>query len=477
MPERINYNLDNGEVKINAMIRIMAHVVFAGVILFTLQAFVCLMFWGRVSNTISNNSHTMYYSQIYLKYCAIFTAVALFIYYMLKTVRFCGLQKRLETNKVLNDLILLTFAAMLVWALISTFKSPNIEKSLYGSGYINEGYFTVLQYATVFLSAYSIKDEISFSKKTIAYIFIALAGIIELSLLCAEAFNFPIAKYVFLGVFNNSNHFGYFLAMSATMTFGAVVYSKNNIQSVVVSLLLMLNVYYLFFYNALGANLAYLGGIVFIVCSGFISKKLKWKRLLFALGLSAAVTLIIEVGGRTNLWKSYIELLDDVKRIFLNYKNGGGEDVSSAGTSRFGLWSRTIKVIARVPWFGKGLDLYYSNNIYDPSLDVAHNEYLTMASNIGIPGLVMYSIALVWWFVRAIMARKYLSHVDLILLSGAFAYLISAVFGNSFTYTYPYFLLFFALSIQSRPGKGLEYELLQQQNDGIILSTTHILRE
>ena len=186
MPERINYNLDYGEVKINAMIRIMAHVVFAGVILFTLQAFVCLMFWGRVSNTISTNSHTMYYSQIYLKYCSIFTAVALFIYYMLKTVRFCGLQKRLETNKVLNDLILLPFAAMLVWALISTFKSPNIEKSLYGSGYINEGYFTVLQYATVFLSAYSIKDEISFSKKTIAYIFIALAGIIELSLLCAE---------------------------------------------------------------------------------------------------------------------------------------------------------------------------------------------------------------------------------------------------------------------------------------------------
>lgn len=37
MPERINYNLDYGEVKINAMIRIMAHIVFAGVILFTLQ--------------------------------------------------------------------------------------------------------------------------------------------------------------------------------------------------------------------------------------------------------------------------------------------------------------------------------------------------------------------------------------------------------------------------------------------------------
>ena len=59
-----------------------------------------------------------------------------------------------------NNLILLPFAFMLIWALISTFKSPYFEKSLYGAGYINEGYFTVLQYAVVFLSAYAIGVEI-----------------------------------------------------------------------------------------------------------------------------------------------------------------------------------------------------------------------------------------------------------------------------------------------------------------------------
>ncbi|MDE7216283.1 MAG: O-antigen ligase family protein [Clostridia bacterium] len=463
MPERLNYNLDSGEVKIDAMIRAMAYVIFAGVILFTLQAFVCLMFWGRVTNTIATNSHTMYYSQFYLKYCSIFTSVALAAYYILKTLRFCGFQKQVHKETILDNIILLPFAAMLVWAFIATLKSPNFEKSLYGSGYINEGFFTVLQYATVFLSAYTVRKEIAFSKKTVIYIFIALAGIIEITLLCAEAFALPIRSSVHIGVFNNSNHFGYFLAMSATMTLCALAYSKKVWQSAVASLLLILNVYYLFVSNALGANLAYLGGIAFVICSGFISKKLNWKRLLFALGVSAAVTLVIELSGRTNMWKSYLELLDDVKRILLN-ASSGGDDLNSAGTSRFGLWRRTIKVIAKTPWFGKGLDLYYANNIYDPTLDVAHNEYLTMASNIGIPGLVLYAITLVWWFARAVRARKFLSAYDLILLCGAFAYLISAAFGNSFTYTYPYFLLFFALSIQPRKSRDSEYQVLQQLN-------------
>ena len=102
-----------------------------------------------------------------------------------------------------------------------------------------------------------------------------------------------------------------------------------------------------------------------------------------------------------------------------------------------------------MPWFGKGLDLYHANNIYDTTLDVAHNEYLTMASNIGIPGLLAYVATMIWWFVRAIRMRKLLKGADLALMAAAVAYLVSAMFGNSFTYTYPYFLVFFALSIQN----------------------------
>ena len=159
------------------------------------------------------------------------------------------------------------------------------------------------------------------------------------------------------------------------------------------------------------------------------------------------------------------ELFVDIGNVLNPSSGGGSGGNSSAGTGRFGLWKRTISVIKKVPWFGKGLDLYYANNIYDSSLDVPHNEYLAIASNIGIPGLLMYLTAIVWWFVRAIVQKKHLKGFDLVLLATAFAYLISAFFGNSFTYTYPYFLVFFALSIQKDRPLVPKYVKLQSVND------------
>ena len=185
--------------------------------------------------------------------------------------------------------------------------------------------------------------------------------------------------------------------------------------------------------------------------------------------MSGAVNLIIEISGRTNMWESYVQLFKVIKRVISPGESGdGGGNNSSAGTGRFGLWVRTIAVIKQVPWFGKGLDLYHGNNIYDTSLDVSHNEYITMASNIGIPGLVMYIGTVIWWFIRAVKARKALTVCDLTLLAVTFSYLISAVFGNSFTYTYPYLLIFLALSMQKPCVREDKYKKLQEANDGLI---------
>ncbi|MDE6372768.1 MAG: O-antigen ligase family protein, partial [Clostridia bacterium] len=375
-------------------------------------------------------------------------------------------RSRINLGKFTQDnMILLPFAFMLIWALIATFKSPYFEKSLYGAGYINEGYFTVLQYAVVFLSAYAIRNEIKWAKEAMLWTFIILAGLICFVFVGIEVTNYSIPTSLKTGVFNNSNHYGYFLAMSSTATFGALAYSKRKWQIGVSAILLPLNVFQLLACNTLGANLAYIGGIFFIICSGFITKKLDWKRLIIACVLSGVVNFVIEISGRTNMWESYVQLFKDIKNVISPNEGGeGGDDNSSAGTGRFGLWVRTIAVIKQVPWFGKGLDLYHSNNIYDTSLDVSHNEYITMASNIGIPGLIMYLGTVIWWFVRAVKARKTLTVCDLTLLATTFAYLISAVFGNSFTYTYPYLLIFLALSMQKPQSAEGKYKKLQEIN-------------
>ncbi|MDE6473650.1 MAG: O-antigen ligase family protein [Clostridia bacterium] len=442
----------------------VAYVLFAGVMLVLLQAFFCLTLVGTVTNTVSNRSHFMHYSQLYFKFCSMLLTVFLLTYYIVKI--YVNVEKStLKLGKFTQDhLILFPFAFMLIWALISTFKSPYFEKSLYGAGYINEGYFTVLQYAVVFLSAYAIRDEIKWAKEAMLWTFICMAGLICFVFIGIEVTNYSIPTSLKAGVFNNSNHYGYFLAMSSTATFGALVYSKKKWQIFLSAILLPLNIFNLLACNTLGANIAYIGGIFFIICSGFITKKLNWKRLLVACVLSGVVNFIIEISGRTNMWESYVQLFKDIKRVISPGEGGSGGNNSSAGTGRFGLWVRTIAVIKQVPWFGKGLDLYHGNNIYDTSLDVSHNEYITMASNIGIPGLVMYLGTVIWWFVRAVKARKVLTICDLTLLAVTFSYLISAVFGNSFTYTYPYLLIFLALSMQKSYDREGKYKKLQEKN-------------
>lgn len=445
----------------------MAYVLFGGVMLIVMQAFFNLMLVGKVTNTSSNKSHFMYYSQYYLTFCSMILTGLLVAFYGVKI--FLAIDSRSFSPLTLlrNNLILLPFLFMLIWALISTFKSPFFEKSLYGAGYINEGYFTVLQYAVIFLSVYAVRNEVKFAKEAILWTFIGLAGLICIVFVGIEITKYKIPTALKCGVFNNSNHFGYFLAMSSSATFGAVVLAKKKWQFWLASALLPFNVFELFACNTLGANLAYIGAIVFITFSGIIAKKLDWKRLLFACGLSGLTTLAIEACGRTNMWESYVQLFKDIKRIISPSDGEVGGENSGAGTGRFGLWVRTIAVIKKVPWFGKGLDLYHKNNIYDPDLDVAHNEYLTMASNIGLPGLAAYLVTMIWWFARALQSRKSLQSTDLTVMSAAVAYLISAVFGNSFTYTYPYFLIFLALSIQRvRPRAG-KYEALQEVNGQI----------
>lgn len=451
--------------KFDLLQRRVAYVLFAGVMTVLLQAFFCLTLVGKVTNTVSDGSNFMNYSQLYFKFCSMLLTVFLLTYYIIK-IFVKGQQSKINLGKFAEDnLILLPFALMLIWALISTFKSPYFEKSMYGAGYINEGYFTVLQYAVVFLSAYAIRDEIKWAKEAMLWSFIVMAGIICIVFVGIEITHYKIPTSLKSGVFNNSNHYGYFLAMSTTATFGGLVYAKRKWQIATAAVLLPFNVFNLLACDTLGANIAYIGGIVFIVCSGLITKKLDWRRLVVACALSGVINLIVEVSGRTNMWASYAQLFKDVKRvIFPSEGDADGSGNNSAGTGRFGLWKRTIAVIKQVPWFGKGLDLYHGNNIYDTSLDVSHNEYITMASNIGIPGVIMYLGTMVWWFVRAICARRKLTVNDLTLLAVTFSYLISAIFGNSFTYTYPYLLIFLALSMQKPQSREYKYEKLQRLN-------------
>lgn len=450
---------------LDAVQRCMAYVLFAGVIMMVLQAFFLLSMVGKISNFISSDSsdHFMYYSQIYLKFCSMLLTLVLLGYFGLRIYKAVYFKEYDVKGFFARNAMIIPLFAMLIWAFIALYQSPDFEKSLYGSGYINEGFFTVLQYSTVFLAAYIVKDELKFSKEAVLWTFVVLASIICFIIWGSQAVNYSLGYKRLNGVFNNSNHYGYFLAMSTTAAFALMVYTKDIKKLSVLAVMLALNVHNLLYCNTLGANLAFIGGIVFVVCSGYMSKRIYTSSLLVAFLVSGAVVLIDEASGATHMWESYETLFRDLGFIA---DHAAGEDVNIdiVGTGRYALWTRTIEVIKKVPWFGKGLDLYYRNNIYDKTLDVPHNEYLAIASNIGIPGLVMYLLTIVWWFAQAVQQRRNLSPYDLVMLATAFAYMVSAFTGNSFTYTYPYFLIFFAMSMQHNDPVPQKYEQLQKNN-------------
>lgn len=445
--------------------RYTAYVLFGGVILVVLQGFFAVTLLGKVKNIVlgSSTDHFMYYTQMYLKFCAMFLAGVLVTYYAIRVYKAVALKEYDVKGFFARNAMLIPLAAMLVWAFIALFQSPDFEKSLYGSGYINEGFFTVLQYATVFLAAYIVKDELKFSKDAVLWTFVGLAGLVCFIFWGTDVVGYSFPSRHINGIFNNSNHYGYFLAMSTTATFALLVYTKKAWKICLLSVLLALNMHNLLYCNTLGANLAFAAGIVFIVCSGALSKKIKWESLLIALIVCGVVTFIDEFSGKTDMWKSYKTLLRDLG-FLADHAAGGDSNVNIVGTGRYSLWKRTIAVIKKVPWFGKGLDLYHRNNIYDKALDVPHNEYLAIASNIGIPGLVFYLFTFIWWFAQAVQQRRNLSVADLGLLAGAFAYMVSAFTGNSFTYTYPYFLIFFAMSMQQNKPVPTKYGELQKAN-------------
>lgn len=434
------------KIKILQTLATLETLLFSGVVFVVLQAFYSLFFAGKVVLNIFTTTHYLYYTQIYLKAVSVSVSVVLLLYFALK----CVYIKKFDTCNVkqfiLSNDVLIPLVFMLLWAFVSTLLSTNVKVSFLGSGYTNEGFFTILQYGVIFLAAYISKDKIRQAKDIILWVFISSATLVCFIMLLKNQLGLPLNSPASSGVFNNSNHFGYFLAMSSSAVFAAIVYSKNFAVRCVLMVSLALNVYCLYISKTLGAHLGYLVAILFVVVSAILTKKINYKNLAVAVAVSLMVTIVVNVTKESNIFNQYLKLLQDIGLVSDDLL--GGSDASGAGTGRIGLWKRTLNIVAQVPLFGKGLDIYKQNNIFDNTLDMPHNEYLQVASNIGLPAAIVYVGFIIWWFIRSYKQRNLLSVTNLILMAASIAYIVSAFFGNTFTYTYPYFLIFITITLR-----------------------------
>jgi O-antigen ligase len=202
----------------------------------------------------------------------------------------------------------------------------------------------------------------------------------------------PLAARPF-GSFVNRNDFAAMMVMLASIPLGllfsgAVARERRLLYVVAVALMgasILLS-------QSRGGLVAFVGEIILLVI--FTSrahgrKKLALKAALSALFLLAALGGAIFVGGDTGLNRFQ------------------GNDVISEAptetTSRFHIWSVTLKVIGdRLP-FGAGLGSFpavypaFDTSGGSKRVEQAHNDYLQLISDAGVPGGLLGVLFLVFW--------------------------------------------------------------------------------
>ncbi len=237
-------------------------------------------------------------------------------------------------------------------------------------------------------------------------------------------------------VFRNSNHYGYYLSISLILNAGLFIYAESRklrifglISFAVQTAVTVIN-------DTFGSYLGTAAGLIFMFIIHWIVTGKPGLKALAVFGIFIGITAVMTIWYDTML-SSVITLFKDIKNI-----TSDSSAAVNAGTGRWPLWTTTIQAIAEKPLLGHGI-----NGIADrlemiwEGIYLPHSEYLQYAVYFGIPALIMYLAGVVSVFIRANKNKRSLDTFTLISLCAAFAYCISAIFGNTKYYTAPYFFI------------------------------------
>lgn len=333
------------------------------------------------------------------------------------------------------------FAVFIILMIISTAVNGFTELSIYGSAYRKEGLVGYISYFVYFALACIISD-----KKTVKLIFC-------ISCLSSSAVSLMhITDHAFFGhylprgidtiAFENTNHLGYYLAVSFVIAAVLAVTEKNMILKIIYSVCSGLNVMALLISDTLGSELAAAAVSVFIVivyslCNG------RFKLISILPAVIFTVTCIVGFFTSVHINKSmklnYYQLINDTIAL----TDGIEEAEHSTGVARIVLWENTWRYVCEKPFLGFSADATGKRLEEDAGIDRCHCEYLNYAVAYGIPAAVFYIAGVFTIYLRGLIRRKKLDRYNITGLCAAFAYLVSALVGNTMYYTAP--LLFIML--------------------------------
>ena len=331
------------------------------------------------------------------------------------------------------------FLVTILFSIISIFRVPfdKTSNALNGVYFIREGFLAYLAYWGIYLAASSLKKTKYKMWAIRALIFSsAFLGICVLvdkylgipGLICHTGRGEAIT-----GTYINRNHYGYYLCLASIVSLACFIYAKNNKWRVIYGFVYAINIFILNKINSLGPLLAFLVGMILFIIFTFVRKE---KQYYMILGTTAFITIaLIAAINRRQL---YVELPATFKDLFTLMKSvfGGAEQAGDSSyavaSGRNHLWVDALTLIKEQPIFGHGIgreiDLYTIRFGYS---DAAHNEYLSLAIAIGIPGAICFLIGNLYILIFSIVNVKDLPKNMMIAALGVGTYFISSMFGVS----------------------------------------------
>lgn len=351
------------------------------------------------------------------------------------------------------------FTAYMIWTFVSCIFAENKKNVFEGTGYRKEGYFMYLNYAGFFLCAFLLdSDQL---RKIILNTIIVVTTLMSILSLCVSMKINPIFFNMYFvntsrktAYFSQFNHYGYFLMISLMACFGMYVTEKNKKIKVLYLICFAFISYMLIYNNTFGCYLAVTISVISYTVYSIIKRK-NAVAVLIAISIFVILSCTIKQDYKILAFDNIRQFGNDFKTIIYKILNKDDEKIEKefekTGTYRMVLWKYGLQFFAENPILGYGPDnlgtKYDSVGITDQ--DRPHNLLIQLATTSGLPGLILYVIAVGIIIIKGIKEFLKKDEKGQVFLLVVITYLISAMFGNSMYYTSPYFFIFLGFLMNS----------------------------
>lgn len=244
----------------------------------------------------------------------------------------------------------------------------------------------------------------------------------------------------FSSIYTNINYYGYYLSIAAPLAAAAFVDEPDPNWRGVALAALIANASALSINNTLGAWVGSVAAMGFLIVSHRILEGRFNRRTLLAAGVFA-VFIFLPGHLLGSFEGNFSVLFSDISKVVNN-----GEGVEHAGSGRWIIWIGSLKLIGENPVFGIGFEGVAYRGLKDITVNTRpHNEWMQQALFYGIPAAVGWFVMGLGTYIRALRRRATLDRWTLMCLTGAFGYLVGALFGLTLFATAPLLFLFLGM--------------------------------